>query len=151
MNYIRILATLAMLTITACSVASSSPKAENSSSILPKAATRNYAQNYKDMALAYCVAKAYAADPHANADATATAGGLDQWTRYDAERSTNAIPSLAKRYLSRSYTSILGVNVKLNLMKCIDMYHSKELSTLVQKYVQNPQHTYEQDNRPDQH
>lgn len=37
----------------------------------PDAASRTYAQNYKDAALALCVAKAYASEPAASKDASA--------------------------------------------------------------------------------
>lgn len=145
MIYARIfIATSVLLFAAACSAANTSLNSEKSNQTT--ASSRTYAQNYKDMVLAYCIAKAYAADPHASKDATATAGGLDQWSNYDAEEGASEIPKLVGRYLSRQYHSIQGEQTKLDLLKCIDMYHSKELDVLVKKYVQNPQHTYIQDN-----
>lgn len=145
MTYARIFITTSIILFaTACSAANTNSKAEQKN--VTSAMSRTYAQNYKDMALAYCIAKAYSVDPHANKDATATAGGLDQWSNYDAENSATAIPELVKSYLSRHYASIQGEHVKLDLMKCIDMYHSKDLEKLVKKYVQNPTHSYRQDN-----
>lgn len=110
------------------------------------APTRSYAQNYKDMALAFCISKAYATSSSANADAMATADGLDQWTNYDADASTGQLEKLVHNYLARNYLSIEGENVKLNLLKCIDLYHSKELAALTKRYVQKANHSYRQDN-----
>ncbi|EPM76545.1 T6SS amidase immunity protein Tai4 family protein, partial [Pseudomonas syringae] len=32
--------------------------------------------------------------------------------------------------------------IKFDLLKCLDMYHSKELDTLTKKLVTHPNHTY---------
>lgn len=113
---------------------------------LPKAAYRTYAQNYKDSALAFCIAKAYESEPKTYTDAIATADGLDNWGSYDIENSTGEIPRLVKSYLIRDYPSFQGPTIKLNLLKCIDLYHSKELEELVKRYVSEPNRTYRQDN-----
>lgn len=110
------------------------------------APTRSYAQNYKDMALAFCIAKAYAISPSANADAMATTGGLNEWTHYDVDASTSQLEKLIDNYLARNYLSIQGEKVKLNLLKCIDLYHSKELAALTKRYVSRPNRSYRQDN-----
>ena len=115
---------------------------------LPAAASRNYAQNYKDSALAFCIAKAYSSESGAHADAAATADGLDQWSRYDIENSSGEIPKLVERFLKHEYHSIQGPGVKLDLLKCVDMYHSKELAALVKRYVPKPTRSYRQDNSP---
>ena len=147
MNYFLVILTATILTFAvACSAANDTSKTSENDH-MTAAASRTYAQNYKDMALAYCIAKAYSDDPQANKDATATAGGLDQWTNYDAEDGATAIPDLVKKYLSRHYASIHGEKIKLDLLKCIDMYHSKDLEKLVTKYVQKPNHSYMQDSK----
>jgi len=142
----------ALTMLTACGApAADAPSSTPSSKPLPAmtdAPSRTYAQNYKDSALAFCIAKAYQAEPRAKADAVATAGGLDTWTSYDLENSTGEIPKLVERYLAREYSSKQGPDTRLDLMKCIDMYHGKELAALVKKYVLQPTHTYNQDNPP---
>ncbi|WP_375234017.1 T6SS amidase immunity protein Tai4 family protein [Pseudomonas savastanoi] len=35
--------------------------------------------------------------------------------------------------------------MKFDLLKCLDLYHSKELNALTKKTVVNPTHTYMQD------
>jgi hypothetical protein len=36
--------------------------------------------------------------------------------------------------------------VRFDFLKCLDLYHSKELDSLAKKVVINPDHTYKQDN-----
>ena len=99
------------------------------------AAQRSYLQNFKDMALSSCIAKAYASSPDAARDAVASAGGFNELTRYDAESATGKIPALVTEYLARPYASFQGPSVRLDLMKCIDMYHGPELAALARRYV----------------
>lgn len=116
---------------------------------LPEVASRTYAQNYKDLALASCIAQAYSGEPKAAADAGATAGGLDStWTNYDPEKGGGEISKLVSRYLARKYNSIHGPDIKLDLLKCLDMYHSKELDAQVKRFVSKPNRTYRRDNPP---
>ncbi|SCB87848.1 Type VI secretion system (T6SS), amidase immunity protein [Kosakonia oryzendophytica] len=112
----------------------------------PDAASRTYAQNYKDAALALCVAKAYASEPGASKDAAASASGLDNWSEYDAEKGAGKMGELVDKYLAREYHSHQGNDVKLNLMKCIDMYHSAGLEQQVRDYVPHPKRSWMQDN-----
>lgn len=111
----------------------------------PDAASRTYGQNYKDAALALCVAKAYASEPAASKDASASAGGFDNWSEYDAEKGAGKMGELADRYLAGQYNSHQGSDVKLNLMKCIDMYHSAELAKQVKDFVPHPERSWAQD------
>ncbi|AUP77025.1 hypothetical protein CWS02_23345 [Enterobacter sp. EA-1] len=74
----------------------------------PDAASRTYAQNYKDAALALCVAKAYASEPGASKDAAASASGLDNWSEYDAEKGAGKMGELVDKYLAREYHSHQG-------------------------------------------
>jgi len=118
----------------------------DSQALLPEAAFRTYAQNYKDLALASCIARAYSEEPKAAADAGATAAGLDAaWTRYDPEKGSGEIARLVDQYLARQYHSIHGPEIRLDLMKCLDLYHSKELETLAERLVVHPGRTYRQD------
>ncbi|WP_312686923.1 T6SS amidase immunity protein Tai4 family protein [Kosakonia sp.] len=112
----------------------------------PAAASRTYAQNYKDAALALCVAKAYASEPGASKDASASASGLSNWSEYDAENGAGKMGELADQFLARQYASHQGNNIKLNLMKCIDMYHSNALEQQVRDYVPHPKRSWMQDN-----
>lgn len=114
---------------------------------LPEAASRTYAQNYRDLALASCIAQAYADQPKAAADAGATAAGLDStWTNYDPEKGAGEMAKLVDRYLARQYHAMEGPDIKLDLQKCLDLYHSEELKTLINRVVPTPARTYKQDN-----
>lgn len=114
---------------------------------LPDVASRTYAQNYKDLALATCVARAYASEPGAAADAAATAAGLEStWTNYDLENANGQLGALVGRYLARPSNSIHGPEIRLDLLKCLDMYHSKELELQVKRLVITPNRSYKQDN-----
>lgn len=46
----------------------------------PQAGTRTYAQNYKDMALAECVATAYKSNQRVAVDARSSTSALRDWT-----------------------------------------------------------------------
>ncbi len=113
---------------------------------LPEVASRTYGQNFKDLVLSSCVAAAYASEPKAAADAGATAGGLDStWTNYDPELAAGEIAKLIEKYLARQYNSIQGPSIRLDLMKCLDLYHSKDLDLLAKRVVPKPTRTYRQD------
>jgi hypothetical protein len=129
--------------------AASGNKNSDRQSDLPEVASRTYAQNYKDLVLASCIAEAYSGEPKAAADAGATAAGLEStWTNYDLEKSSGQISKLVDRYLARKYNSIHGPDIKLDLLKCLDLYHSKELDAQVKRFVLTPGRTYRQDNPP---
>lgn len=102
------------------------------------APTRNNATNFKDRALAYCIAQAYKDSP-AGQDATKTGGAFLDWTYYDLTANP-ALDALIAKYLGRDYsTPVEGyADIKFSLLKCFDMYHSKELDQLVRKYVPHP-------------
>ena len=117
----------------------------------PEAGARSYAQNYKDMVLATCITDAYASDKSAAMDAGSSVSALIDWTIYDLDKSPNAVDSLVKRYLARNYYNPLVESevkgVKFDLLKCLDMYHSKELDALTKQIVIDPDHTYRQDHK----
>ena len=114
---------------------------------LPEVASRTYGQNFKDLVLSSCVAAAYASEPKAEADAGATAGGLDStWTNYDPELAAGEIIKLIEKYLARQYNSIQGPSIKLDLMKCLDLYHAaRYLELLAIDVVPEPARTCLQD------
>lgn len=118
----------------------------------PEAGGRSYAQNYKDMVLATCIAKAYANDNKVAVDAGSSVSALRDWTYYDLEKSPDVVKSLVDRYLARDYQNPLVESevkgVRFDLLKCLDLYHSKELAVEVRRLVINPKRNYRQDNPP---
>jgi hypothetical protein len=118
----------------------------------PQAGARTYAQNYKDMVLATCIANAYTNDRNAAVDAGSSVSALRDWTSYDLEKSPDAIKSLVDAYLARDYHNPLVESeikgVRFDFLKCLDLYHSKELDALVKRVVINPKRTYRQDKPP---
>lgn len=102
------------------------------------APTRNNATNFKDRALAYCIAQAYKDSP-AGQDASKTGGIFLDWTYYDLEANSE-IDALIAKFLRRDYsTPVEGyADARFALLKCIDMYHSRELDELVRKFVPHP-------------
>ncbi len=118
----------------------------------PQAGARTYAQNYKDMVLAECVATAYKNAPAVNKDAGSSVSALRDWGYYDLEQSPDAVNELIERYLARDYHNPLVESevkdVRFDFLKCLDLYHSKDLELLVKRLVINPDHSYRQDNPP---
>jgi hypothetical protein len=98
----------------------------------PQAGARSYAQNYKDMVLASCIAQAYTNDKNAGTDAG------------------SSVSALVDAYLARDYHNPLVEaeikGVRFDLLKCLDLYHSKALDRLVKRVVINPGRSYRQDN-----
>jgi hypothetical protein len=115
----------------------------------PEAGARTYAQNYKDMVLATCLANAYRDDPVAAVDAGSSVSALRDWTSYDLERAPDAVKTLVDEYLTRDYhnpvvdSEINGV--RFDLLKCLDLYHSADLEVQVKQMVIGPERTYRQD------
>jgi len=118
----------------------------------PQAAGRPYGQNYKDMVLAWCVASAYPSDSMAAIDAGSSVSALQEWTYYDMENSLQSIKELVDRYLARDYFNPLAEaevpGLKFQFLKCLDLYHSRELQEQVGRYVLKPKRTYRQDYPP---
>jgi hypothetical protein len=113
----------------------------------PEAPGRAYGQNYKDMLLSMCIARAYSADKAASNDARSTASAFVEWTNYDAEKATSEIDRLLANYLKREYRNPLVEykGVRFELLKCLDMYHSKELDAQVKRFVPKPTHSHRRD------
>jgi hypothetical protein len=97
------------------------------------------------MVLASCIATAYKADAGAHDDAAHTAAALFQWDDYDAEEATGKPDQLIADYLGRRYASIGGAGRRLDLLKCLDMYHSQALDDQVRKYVSAPDRSFAED------
>jgi hypothetical protein len=114
----------------------------------PEAGGRTYAQNYKDMALALCISTAYGGD--AAVDAGSSFSALRDWTLYDMENAPEKMKQIVEKYLRRDYHNPLveaetKADIKFNFLKCLDMYHSKELDAQVKRVVSKPNRTYRQD------
>lgn len=88
------------------------------------------AENFKNYALSVCVAKGYEA-AEVKADASASARGYFELGTLPMEAHTEAV-KLAQEFLKREYPSIS--DEPLTLMKCVDLFHSKELAQIAKKY-----------------
>jgi hypothetical protein len=87
-------------------------------------------QYLKNFALSACIAQAYKSDEVVK-DSRAAADGYLQLGGFPYEAHEEAA-SLARKFLAKEYLSFSGA--KLTLMKCIDLFNSKELDRLVKKY-----------------
>jgi hypothetical protein len=139
--------TILLIGLAACSANASDTADKTKTGDSPEIGSRTYAQNYRDMLLAWCIARAYEKEPIASRDAASTGSALDEVGNYDIENSTDAIDRLLKRYLNRDYHHPFAEynGVQFGLLKCLDMYHSKELDAQVKQYVGKPNRTYQQD------
>lgn len=100
---------------------------------------RTNAVNYKDRALAACISEAYKGSP-AGDDANITQSAFLEWTYYDDENGDPAVDRLVEKYLHRDYSNPVEgyAGARLDLLKCLDMYHSQELDEQIRKYVPRP-------------
>lgn len=102
------------------------------------------------MVLATCIATAYKNDQDVAIDAGSSVSALRDWAYYDLEKAPDEIKALVDRYLARDYQNPLVESeikgVRFDFLKCLDLYHSKELDAQVERLVINPRHTYRQDN-----
>lgn len=120
----------------------------------PQAGTRTYAQNFKDMVLAECVATAYKNESGVAVDSGSSATALRDWTYYDWDKHPydDVVTRVVDKYLARDYHNPLVESeikgIRFDFLKCLDLYHSKELDSLVKRVVINPKRTYRQDNPP---
>lgn len=137
--------------LTSCLLLSSTAHAADRQAASPQAGARTYAQNYKDMVLAACMAQAYQNDAGAAADAGSSASALRDWTYYDMERSPGAVKALLDSYLARDYSQPLVASeiqgVRFDFLKCLDLYHSAALEDLAKRLVIHPKRTYRQTTR----
>jgi hypothetical protein len=87
-------------------------------------------QYLKNFALSVCISDGYKSDEVVK-DSSAAAGGYLELGGFPMEAYEEA-EALGKKFLAKEYKSIHGE--KLTLMKCIDLFHSKELDQLAKKY-----------------
>ncbi|PIT55613.1 type VI secretion system amidase immunity protein Tai4 [Snodgrassella alvi] len=117
--------------------------ASSINSMTPEAVNRTFIQNYKDMVLASCIASAYHDDKIASMDAGSSASVLREWTYYNMDKSIDAEIRIIDSYLSRNYFNPLAEaeikGIKFDFLKCLDLYHSKELDRLAKKVISHPQ------------
>ena len=129
------------------------------------ASARSYQQVFKDEVLAYCISTAYHESAEVAADALYTAAALHSWSRYELAAMLSQVPPLVSRYLERPYRAAsrasdqpeMGAEseqlmpqasseqAKLQLLKCLDLYHSAELEELAQAHVIDPSRSYAED------
>jgi hypothetical protein len=108
-----------------------------------EAVQRTNADNYKDRALASCLAAAYKdaqAGQYASQDARVTASAFGEWTYYNLRPGNADVDWLIQRYLRRDYSNPVEgyAGAQFELLKCLDMYHSPTLEELVHKHVPHP-------------
>jgi len=89
------------------------------------------AEYLKNFALSVCISHGYQSDEVVK-DSSAAAGGYFQRGSLPIEAYEEA-EALAKGFLSKEYVGMHGGN--FTLMKCIDVFNSKELEWLIQKYI----------------
>ncbi|AOJ41948.1 hypothetical protein WJ23_28995 [Burkholderia lata] len=118
----------------------------------PEAGSRTYIQNFKDMVLADCLATAYKREPGVSKDIGSSTSALRDWTYYDMERAPDVIQALVSKYLARDYRNPIVESevrdVKFDFLKCIDLYHGKELDAAAKKLVLRPNSTYRTEHSP---
>ncbi|WP_239374437.1 type VI secretion system amidase immunity protein Tai4 [Snodgrassella gandavensis] len=110
----------------------------------PEAPSRTFIQNYKDMVLGNCLAKAYG--DIASMDAGSSVSALIEWTYYNMDKSIDAEIRIIDSYLSRNYLNPLVEaeikGIKFDFLKCLDLYHSKDLDKLAKNMIEHPQDTF---------
>ena len=116
----------------------------------PEAYKRTNLQNFKDIVLGRCIAKAYRGDKSASSDAGSSASALIDWAYFDLNE-TEAVHNLIDKYLSRDYFNPYDEfevkQVKYDYLKCLDLYHSKDLKRLAKEIVSEPNETYKSSSR----
>ncbi|RQT58759.1 type VI secretion system amidase immunity protein Tai4 [Burkholderia cepacia] len=126
--------------------------AKDAAQAAPEAGSRTYLQNFKDMVLAECLATAYKQAPGASKDIGSSISALRDWTYYDMERAPDVIHVLVAKYLARDYRNPVVESevrdVKFDFLKCIDLYHGKELDVAAKQLVSRPNRTYRTEHSP---
>ncbi len=71
---------------------------------------------------------------------------MRDWTRYNMEKSPDAVRSLVDRYLARNQANPLAdaevKGLRFDLLKCLNLYHSPELAALARRIVIHPGHIH---------
>lgn len=108
----------------------------------PEAVNRTFIENYKDMVFASCITKAYKGNKDVEKDTGSSVSALKDWIDYDIDKSIDKENVLINSYLSRNYFNPLAEQevkgIKFDFLKCLDLYHSKDLETLARKVISNP-------------
>ncbi|RRA10860.1 type VI secretion system amidase immunity protein Tai4 [Burkholderia cepacia] len=147
MRGVRIAAALACIAFQPAMVV-----AKDAAQAAPEAGSRTYFQNFKDMVLAECLATAYKQAPGASKDIGSSTSALRDWTYYDMERAPDVIQALVAKYLARDYRNPVVESevrdVKFDFLKCIDLYHGKELDVAAKQLVSRPNRTYRTEHSP---
>jgi hypothetical protein len=86
---------------------------------------------FKNWTLSRCLAKAYPS-PISKDDAEATASAFLEFSKFSLDANEKA-EVLVDKFLSKKYDGAVKSNY--NTMKCIDLFHSKELDNLAKMYV----------------
>ena len=139
----RALFALSLGTLAVAAAASNIQTKASADPSLPPAALRTLGQNYADIVLAECVAAAYGFDDRVAKDAHGAAVGFDAWSYFYLEEYPDRIATLVKDTLAKRYPSFQGEPMRLDLMKCIDMYHGPELAAQVRSLGDWGDKTYE--------
>ena len=84
----------------------------------------------KNFALSVCISNGYGAE-EVTKDSRIAAGGYLELGSFPIE-AYEETDALSKVFLAKEYRGIRGG--KLTLMKCIDLFHSKELQQIIDKY-----------------
>ncbi len=88
-------------------------------------------ERFRNYAFCACIAEGFKSSEVVS-EANAAAGGYVQLGSHPIEAYQEAV-SLARTFLARKYTG-KETDAKFTLMKCIDLYNSRELEDLIRKY-----------------
>ena len=124
--------TAVAVVLASCLFGQSCVRAEQGGSVkYDRSMTETYSQKtlLKNWALSVCLAK-IAKDAVAREDANATASAYLEFGQQPLE-AYEELGKLAERYANRKYGGM--VKSDFNTMKCIDLFHSKELDRLAGK------------------
>ena len=115
---------LAALAVPACAT-------DTSSEAMPQTARYSQRELLKNWALSACLAT-IAKSPADRDDANATASAYLEFGDQPIE-AYQALGKLVERYAGRTYSG--SIASEFNTMKCIDLYHSDALESLVETWV----------------
>ncbi len=115
---------LAALAVPACAT-------DTSSEAMPQTARYSQRELLKNWALSACLAT-IAKSPADRDDANATASAYLEFGDQPIE-AYQALGKLVERYAGRTYSG--SIASEFNTMKCIDLYHSDALGSLVETWV----------------
>ncbi len=88
-------------------------------------------QNLKSYALTICLARGFPDNKALTTETHAAARAYIDFGKFGID-AYNEAAALAHRFVAQHYESEHGE--KLTVLKCLDLFHSKELATLAQKY-----------------